>query len=228
MRGDGGAFTGASKLLALHNWRCSWSTWLPMYLAGSNKLTLGRCSPNAPITGNRHIMALSILQVLSRATSGIDSISRKRETRSRRQVSVSLPVLHRHAQTAVLMNKHLLPSFGSCPAHGASFSCRKKDDKWIVAMNRWQDMTDMEVNKGMYALAQSSISPPINSLTHHHHICSPLVAALPISLRIIGIAFGSLQVRPSARAKGRARAELQLTDVTAFFFAFARTLAASF
>ena len=26
-------------------------------------------------------------------------------------------------------------------------SCRKKADKWIVAMNRWQDMTDMEVNK---------------------------------------------------------------------------------
>ncbi|CDR99109.1 probable bifunctional protein (related to glutathione S-transferase / probable histidinol dehydrogenase) [Sporisorium scitamineum] len=26
-------------------------------------------------------------------------------------------------------------------------SCRKKGDKWIVAMNRWQDMTDMEVNK---------------------------------------------------------------------------------
>lgn len=26
-------------------------------------------------------------------------------------------------------------------------SCRKKGDRWIVAMNRWQDMTDMEVNK---------------------------------------------------------------------------------
>lgn len=26
-------------------------------------------------------------------------------------------------------------------------SCRKKGEKWIVAMNRWQDMTDMEVNK---------------------------------------------------------------------------------
>ncbi|PWN49407.1 Phosphoribosylformimino-5-aminoimidazole carboxamide ribotide isomerase [Violaceomyces palustris] len=25
-------------------------------------------------------------------------------------------------------------------------SCRRKGDKWIVAMNRWQDMTDMEVN----------------------------------------------------------------------------------
>ncbi len=26
-------------------------------------------------------------------------------------------------------------------------SCRRKGDKWIVAMNRWQDMTDMEVNQ---------------------------------------------------------------------------------
>ncbi|EST06814.1 Histidine biosynthesis [Kalmanozyma brasiliensis GHG001] len=26
-------------------------------------------------------------------------------------------------------------------------SCRKKGSKWTVAMNRWQDMTDMEVNK---------------------------------------------------------------------------------
>lgn len=33
-------------------------------------------------------------------------------------------------------------------------SCRRRGDKWIVAMNRWQTMTDMEVNKG---------------LTQHHH-----------------------------------------------------------
>ncbi|KAL1935138.1 hypothetical protein VTP01DRAFT_4278 [Rhizomucor pusillus] len=26
-------------------------------------------------------------------------------------------------------------------------SCRKRSDKWIVAMNKWQTMTDMEVNK---------------------------------------------------------------------------------
>ncbi|SOV05869.1 probable bifunctional protein (related to glutathione S-transferase/ probable histidinol dehydrogenase) [Ustilago sp. UG-2017a] len=26
-------------------------------------------------------------------------------------------------------------------------SCRKRGDKWLVAMNRWQDMTDMEVNQ---------------------------------------------------------------------------------
>ncbi|KAG8811598.1 Enzyme that catalyzes the fourth step in the histidine pathway [Serendipita sp. 399] len=26
-------------------------------------------------------------------------------------------------------------------------SCRRREDKWIVAMNKWQDMTDMEVNQ---------------------------------------------------------------------------------
>lgn len=29
-----------------------------------------------------------------------------------------------------------------------AISCRKKNDKWVVAMNKWQTMTDMEVNKG--------------------------------------------------------------------------------
>ncbi|KAI4098892.1 MAG: hypothetical protein LQ345_007497 [Seirophora villosa] len=28
-------------------------------------------------------------------------------------------------------------------------SCRKKDGKWIVAMNKWQTPTDIEVNQGM-------------------------------------------------------------------------------
>ena len=27
-------------------------------------------------------------------------------------------------------------------------SCRRKEDKWVVAMNRWQTLTDMEVNQG--------------------------------------------------------------------------------
>jgi len=36
-----------------------------------------------------------------------------------------------------------------------SFSCRKLGDKWIVAMNKWQDMTDMEVNEGMESLLKT-------------------------------------------------------------------------
>lgn len=31
-------------------------------------------------------------------------------------------------------------------------SCRRKGDKWVVAMNKWQTMTDMEVNRGMFNL----------------------------------------------------------------------------
>jgi phosphoribosylformimino-5-aminoimidazole carboxamide ribotide isomerase len=27
-------------------------------------------------------------------------------------------------------------------------SCRGKDDTWYVAMNKWQTITDMEVNEG--------------------------------------------------------------------------------
>ena len=27
-------------------------------------------------------------------------------------------------------------------------SCRRRGDKWLVAMNKWQDITDMEVCKG--------------------------------------------------------------------------------
>lgn len=27
-------------------------------------------------------------------------------------------------------------------------SCRRKDDRWVVAMNKWQDLTDMEVDQG--------------------------------------------------------------------------------
>ncbi|KAK4047566.1 Enzyme that catalyzes the fourth step in the histidine pathway [Microbotryomycetes sp. JL201] len=31
-------------------------------------------------------------------------------------------------------------------------SCRRRDNKWIVAMNRWQELTDMEVNEESLAL----------------------------------------------------------------------------
>lgn len=27
-------------------------------------------------------------------------------------------------------------------------SCRRRDGKWMVAMNKWQDITDMEVSRG--------------------------------------------------------------------------------
>ncbi|ORY82343.1 Phosphoribosylformimino-5-aminoimidazole carboxamide ribotide isomerase [Leucosporidium creatinivorum] len=31
-------------------------------------------------------------------------------------------------------------------------SCRKREDRWVVAMNRWQDLTDMDVNEESLAL----------------------------------------------------------------------------
>lgn len=31
-------------------------------------------------------------------------------------------------------------------------SCRKRGSTWFVAMNKWQTITDMEVNKGMFEI----------------------------------------------------------------------------
>ncbi|KAL9552806.1 Histidine biosynthesis bifunctional protein hisB [Mucor bainieri] len=36
-------------------------------------------------------------------------------------------------------------------------SCRKKNDKWVVAMDKWQKMTDMEVNKGTMKMDSMSM-----------------------------------------------------------------------
>ncbi|KAI5803471.1 phosphoribosylformimino-5-aminoimidazole carboxamide ribotide isomerase [Peziza echinospora] len=37
-------------------------------------------------------------------------------------------------------------------------SCRRRDNKWIVAMNRWQTLTDMEVNQESISLLESHCS----------------------------------------------------------------------
>jgi len=37
-------------------------------------------------------------------------------------------------------------------------SCRRKDDKWFVATNKWQTMTDFELNQGTH-----------HNTTHLHH-----------------------------------------------------------
>ncbi|KAG0652395.1 hypothetical protein D0Z07_1474 [Hyphodiscus hymeniophilus] len=35
-------------------------------------------------------------------------------------------------------------------------SCRRKNDTWFVAMNKWQTITDMEISEGQYAQLRSS------------------------------------------------------------------------
>lgn len=35
-------------------------------------------------------------------------------------------------------------------------SCRKRGDRWVVAMNKWQDLTDLDVTKGQPSLRPSS------------------------------------------------------------------------
>ncbi|KAJ9123995.1 hypothetical protein QFC22_000787 [Naganishia vaughanmartiniae] len=37
-------------------------------------------------------------------------------------------------------------------------SCRKRGDKWIVAMNKWQDLTDMEVNRESISMLEQYCS----------------------------------------------------------------------
>ena len=53
-------------------------------------------------------------------------------------------------------------------------SCRKRGDKWIVAMNRWQMLTDMEVNQGKSKPAHPATFYPPSP--HNRFTCIPLLA----------------------------------------------------
>ena len=37
-------------------------------------------------------------------------------------------------------------------------SCRRKDDKWFVATNKWQTITDFELNKGLASILPANLS----------------------------------------------------------------------
>lgn len=41
-------------------------------------------------------------------------------------------------------------------------SCRRKDDKWFVATNKWQTITDFELNQG-----ENIPFRPMHFLRHH-------------------------------------------------------------
>lgn len=43
-------------------------------------------------------------------------------------------------------------------------SCRRQGDKWFVAMNKWQTLTDMEINQGKL---NAIVSCPAVHLTRH-------------------------------------------------------------
>ena len=45
-------------------------------------------------------------------------------------------------------------------------SCRKKNDKWVVAMDKWQKMTDMEVNKGRWRMLFGQFSTYLNDFRY--------------------------------------------------------------
>ena len=54
------------------------------------------------------------------------------------------------------------------------FSCRRRDDKWLVAMNKWQTITDMEVCKGKSKLY--SYTAEADQRSQIHSTCSPSIA----------------------------------------------------
>lgn len=37
-------------------------------------------------------------------------------------------------------------------------SCRRKDNKWFVATNKWQTITDFELNKGLVSVSPTNLS----------------------------------------------------------------------
>jgi phosphoribosylformimino-5-aminoimidazole carboxamide ribotide isomerase len=56
-------------------------------------------------------------------------------------------------------------------------SCRRKDDKWFVATNKWQTVTDFELSQGTYC------SPsPFQPSQYFRHDLTPALAAESISL----------------------------------------------
>jgi phosphoribosylformimino-5-aminoimidazole carboxamide ribotide isomerase len=49
-------------------------------------------------------------------------------------------------------------------------SCRRKDDKWFVATNKWQTITEFELNQGTYS-SPYHFQP---SRILQHHLIHPL------------------------------------------------------
>lgn len=51
-------------------------------------------------------------------------------------------------------------------------SCRRKGDTWFVAMNKWQDLTDMEVSAGM-SFHSLYLKLPLSCKPLTPHVCLP-------------------------------------------------------
>lgn len=85
--------------------------------------------------GHCDVLPIPVSKVLAGQVKSAGKADRKGQARRRCQVS---PCFQASTSPYVLMR--ILVEFVR--------SCRRRDDKWIVAMNKWQDLTDMEVNKG--------------------------------------------------------------------------------
>lgn len=45
-------------------------------------------------------------------------------------------------------------------------SCRRKDGTWFVAMNKWQDLTDMEITESRPLPPSSPLPVPLQARSH--------------------------------------------------------------
>ncbi|KAF8222158.1 Phosphoribosylformimino-5-aminoimidazole carboxamide ribotide isomerase [Tricholoma matsutake] len=61
-------------------------------------------------------------------------------------------------------------------------SCRRRKDKWFVAMNKWQDITDMEVNKESLSLLSAFCSEFLVHAADVEGLCEGIDEALVTKL----------------------------------------------
>lgn len=85
-------------------------------------------------------------------------------------------------------------------------SCRRKDDKWVVAMNRWQTLTDTEVNKTTLDLLSNYCSEFLIHAADVEGLCKGIDTELVKAL-------GAWVTIPTVYAGGaKSIADLQLVD----------------
>jgi len=67
-----------------------------------------------------------------------------------RQVIITSFLFPNGSFSQASLNSTLRALGGSIDKLVIDLSCRKKDNTWFVAMNKWQTTTDFEINAGMF------------------------------------------------------------------------------
>jgi hypothetical protein len=64
-------------------------------------------------------------------------------------------------------------------------SCRRKDDKWFVATNKWQTITDFELNQGTFRVRISQPSFGVNMLQTPYPSLNPIAPSFSSTLQML-------------------------------------------